>query len=659
MKQFLALLLFVTCAIPHFINASDADIRNSVCIVSGENGSGSGFFTEIEGQNVVVTNNHVILEIKEAQITDVNGKEYKYDTIYSSPDVDLAIIPVDRDNLDERPNLQLHPSPDQINGNEKVVAYGNSLGAQVIVSQEGHFLGIGPDKIEVDAPFVQGNSGGPVIEKSSEKVIGVATYMTIIRDRDATKQGSRFQPDRFEASVRRFATRVDRIKLGIFEKLTHGDIKDEIEIYASISDLNDEVMAEIKKENFDIENIKKIKRLLSDKNQLTTTHSWKSTYLKKSYEEKSTFLLGIRKILYPDGTPAPQSSVSAPPKSSSFQEEKFMEAWRKHCSALPVKKTPEKSEKCKACNGVGQKLRMDYDESSIQGIMNAKSNAEVCAVCRGNKRVVLYDSIPYVVPPAEFINEVKDCFTAEKQEIFGLIPGKSYSNMKEFAQGAYVKKQYSLMRVGPLSVLRYTGNHHFQQACETRIWLLGNILLRVDIIFPIKNQHDKETIEAQINHSFKDLSCTNIASNILRNIRQAELEIKNESHKSSNHQRQEQGMVSGDPMRGGMDPMRGGIMGGGSGMMDRTNRRVASEQNEESHIRRLKIYRASGRDPFHWYYEPALLEGNVPTHDLVFVPELGRSVVVSYQTPVYDEYPAFLCFSFFHAGFAFCVNLLK
>ena len=169
MKQFLALLLCVSCAIPHFINASDADIRNSVCIISGKNGDGSGFFTEIEGQNMVVTNNHVILEIKEAKITDVNGNEYKYDTIYSSPAVDLAIIPIDRNNLDERPNLQLHPSPDRINGNEEVIAYGNSLGAQVIVSQEGHFLGIGPDKIEVDAPFVKGNSGGPSLKKAAQK----------------------------------------------------------------------------------------------------------------------------------------------------------------------------------------------------------------------------------------------------------------------------------------------------------------------------------------------------------------------------------------------------------------------------------------------------------------------------------------------------------
>ena len=77
------LLLCLTCAASYLVDASDAEIRNSVCIISGENGSGSGFFTEIEGKNVVVTNNHVILEIKDAKITDINGEEYKYETIYS------------------------------------------------------------------------------------------------------------------------------------------------------------------------------------------------------------------------------------------------------------------------------------------------------------------------------------------------------------------------------------------------------------------------------------------------------------------------------------------------------------------------------------------------------------------------------------------------
>ena len=110
--------------------------------------------------------------------------------------------------------------------------------------------------------------------------------------------------------------------------------------------------------------------------------------------------------------------------------------------------------------------------------------------------------------------------------------------------------------------------------------------------------------------------------------------------------------VIGDPMRGGFGE-GGGMMGGGGG-------RVVSEQNEEADIQRLKIYRALGRDPFHWYYEPAFLaNGGGAMHDVVFDPMLGRNVTIQLSNISEVEYPAFLCFSFFHAGFASCVNLLK
>jgi len=59
---------------------------------------------------------------------------------------------------------------------DTVVVLGNPSAAGVVTSQRGKLLGIGPNRIEIDAQFERGNSGSPIIHLESGKVIGVATY---------------------------------------------------------------------------------------------------------------------------------------------------------------------------------------------------------------------------------------------------------------------------------------------------------------------------------------------------------------------------------------------------------------------------------------------------------------------------------------------------
>lgn len=80
--------------------------------------------------------------------------------------------------------------------NEQVWVFGNSDGAGVITSIGGEVIGIGGDKIEVDAKFVSGNSGSPVIDAHGD-VIGIATYAEIHRNsRDWVKSDTRFNETR-------------------------------------------------------------------------------------------------------------------------------------------------------------------------------------------------------------------------------------------------------------------------------------------------------------------------------------------------------------------------------------------------------------------------------------------------------------------------------
>jgi hypothetical protein len=87
-----------------------------------------------------------------------------------------------------------------------VVVLGNAEGGGVINTIIGKIVGIGPDRVEVDAPFQPGNSGSPIIHLKSGKVIGVATYLTIKKYDSATKEVLA------TPVVRRFGYRLDSVK---------------------------------------------------------------------------------------------------------------------------------------------------------------------------------------------------------------------------------------------------------------------------------------------------------------------------------------------------------------------------------------------------------------------------------------------------------------
>ena len=70
----------------------------------------------------------------------------------------------------------------------------------------GRIVGVGPNLVEVDAPFKPGNSGSPIIHLKSGKVTGIATYLTIRKFDSATKLPVQ------TPIVRRFGYRVDSVK---------------------------------------------------------------------------------------------------------------------------------------------------------------------------------------------------------------------------------------------------------------------------------------------------------------------------------------------------------------------------------------------------------------------------------------------------------------
>ncbi len=137
-------------------------------------GQGSGFFITADGY--AVTNNHVVQNAENVQVTTDDGKTYTAKVIGADSRTDLALIKVDGKDF---PYVKLADSAPRVG--DWVLAVGNpfGLGGTVtagIVSARGRDIGAGPydDFIQIDAPVNKGNSGGPSFDLDGN-VIGVNT----------------------------------------------------------------------------------------------------------------------------------------------------------------------------------------------------------------------------------------------------------------------------------------------------------------------------------------------------------------------------------------------------------------------------------------------------------------------------------------------------
>ena len=137
-------------------------------------GEGSGFFITADGY--AVTNNHVVQNAENVQVTTDDGKTYSAKVIGADQRTDVALIKVEGNDF---PYVKLADHTPRVG--DWVLAVGNpfGLGGTVtagIVSARGRDIGAGPydDFIQIDAPVNKGNSGGPTFDVDGN-VIGVNT----------------------------------------------------------------------------------------------------------------------------------------------------------------------------------------------------------------------------------------------------------------------------------------------------------------------------------------------------------------------------------------------------------------------------------------------------------------------------------------------------
>ena len=146
-------------------------------------GTGSGVIVSPDGY--IITNNHVIEDSNEIEITTNDNKSYQAKIIGTDPDTDIAVLKI---NSNKKLPYVFFGNSDATQIGEWVLAVGNpfNLNSTVtagIISAKSRDLnkrdGVNESYIQTDAAVNRGNSGGALVNTSGE-LIGINTAITSI-----------------------------------------------------------------------------------------------------------------------------------------------------------------------------------------------------------------------------------------------------------------------------------------------------------------------------------------------------------------------------------------------------------------------------------------------------------------------------------------------
>jgi hypothetical protein len=177
--------------------------RSNLVFVTGKQGAGSGFIANMEGTSYLVSNAHVAAGIDNAGFKTLDGTALQGGAagVAIGHDIFRMVLPPGGTPFEVMKDV------DQNAGvGDNVVVLGNAEGSGVINTIMGRIVGIGPNLVEIDAQFVPGNSGSPIVHLNTGKVVGVATY-TVTQTYDTTTKEKMKAP-----VIRRFGYRLDSVK---------------------------------------------------------------------------------------------------------------------------------------------------------------------------------------------------------------------------------------------------------------------------------------------------------------------------------------------------------------------------------------------------------------------------------------------------------------
>ena len=177
---------------PDWQAVADA-VRPSVVAIAVQSGAGSGEGSGviIDAKGNILTNDHVVSDAQQVQVTLADGRVFKAEVVGTDPTTDLAVIRL-VDPPDDLVPAQIGDS-DAVAVGAAVMAVGNPLGLDSTVTtgivsaldrpvSTGSLSGtevVVTNAIQVDAAINPGNSGGPLFNAAGE-VIGITSSIATL-----------------------------------------------------------------------------------------------------------------------------------------------------------------------------------------------------------------------------------------------------------------------------------------------------------------------------------------------------------------------------------------------------------------------------------------------------------------------------------------------
>jgi len=180
-----------------------ASYRRSLVFIATRDGLGSGFVASYANGTYLFTNGHIASRMQGGIFTNLDGEKVPSTKASIAVDHDTFLLQA---TFPDKPFEIMKAVDQEATIGDDVVVLDNLEGTGRVDTMIGKVVGIGPNLVEIDAPFVAGNSGSPIVHVKSGKVLGVTAYITVRKFDAATRQLLA------TPKIRRFGYRFDSVK---------------------------------------------------------------------------------------------------------------------------------------------------------------------------------------------------------------------------------------------------------------------------------------------------------------------------------------------------------------------------------------------------------------------------------------------------------------